>query len=97
MPYYALTDTDWPWDSQDEGRAIIVQADTPEEAVTKATEMQIAGEAEAEKIDRTAISGGVCWKVADLADVGFAGVTWENGVVTEVDAFITYQELERHG
>ena len=90
MPYFALTDSDWPWDDMNEGRPLIVEADTPEEAVKKATELQILSESEDEKIDRSAISGGVQWKVAQLWNVGLQGICWEEGKVYDEETFSYY-------
>jgi hypothetical protein len=70
MSYYALTDSDWPWDDECEGRAIVVRADTPQEAVRIATEKHIADFPGA---------GGICWKVASLWNVGFEIVDWKDG------------------
>lgn len=67
--YYALTDSDWSFDDRDEGRATIVLADSPEEAVRKATDIEIAEQGE---------GVGIHWKVAKLTLVGFQGVEWGN-------------------
>ncbi|MGV1867170.1 MULTISPECIES: hypothetical protein [unclassified Rhizobium] len=83
MSYYALTDTDWPWDDEHEGRAIVVRADTPEEAVKAATEKHL---------QEFPGAGGVGWKVARLWNVGFEGVTWENDNKPVYDGFQFYSE-----
>ena len=67
--YYALTDSDWSFDDQDEGRATIVLANSPEEAVRKATDIEIAEQGE---------GVGIHWKVAKLTLVGFQGAEWDN-------------------
>lgn len=96
MPYFALTDSDWPWDDQGEGRAIVVKADTPEDAVTRATDLELNMEAFNEGLPRSSISGGVTWKISQLWEVGHAGVIWEAGVVTETDP-VTYYPKGANG
>ncbi|MCA0338969.1 MAG: hypothetical protein LCH99_04480 [Proteobacteria bacterium] len=81
MSYYALTDSDWPWDDQDEGRAIVVRADSPEEAVKVATEMHLK---------ECQGAGGIGWKVARLMNVGFEGVDWEDDKNPNFDGFNYY-------
>lgn len=83
MSYYALTDSDWPWDDAGEGRAIVVKADTPEEAVKVATEKMRAEDPH---------DGGICWKVARLNLVGFEGATWELGKEPVYDGFTYYSD-----
>lgn len=68
MSYYALKDVDWPWDDETEGRAIVVRADTPEEAVRIATEKHLAEYPGA---------GGVTWDVSLLHLVAFGDASWE--------------------
>lgn len=82
MSYYALTDVDWPWDDRDEGRAIVVYASSPEDAVVEATRIH----REDEEID---YEGGVTWKVARLDDLGFQGVEWTKTEIT-YDPFVPY-------
>jgi hypothetical protein len=86
MPYFALTDTDWSWDDQDEGLAIVVNADTPEEAVKKATEIHL----DEYGASRSGIDGGITWKVAQLMGVGFQMVEWTDGVPAYNDEFTNY-------
>jgi hypothetical protein len=81
MSYYALTDSDWPWDDQDEGRAIVVRADSPEGAVKVATEMHLK---------ECQGAGGIDWKVARLMNVGFEGVDWEDDKKPVFDGFNYY-------
>lgn len=69
MSYYALKDVDWPWDDEDEGRAIVVRADTPEEAVRLATAKHLA---------EFPGAGGVTWVVARLNLVAFGDASWED-------------------
>lgn len=83
MSYYALTDSDWPWDDDDEGRAIVVHANTPQDAVRIATEKHIAENPGA---------GGIDWKVARLWNVGFEGVDWENDNKPNYDGFQFYPD-----
>lgn len=80
MSVYALKDVDWPWDDEDEGRAIVVCADTPEEAVRIATEKHLAEHPGA---------GGVTWDVARLNKVAFGDASWE-GDNKPVFAPLTY-------
>lgn len=84
MTYYALTDIDWPFDDQDEGRAIVVQADTPELAVQKATAMHIA--------EQGSGAGGVTWVVAALSDVGLQSVEWTDDGTQSSDTFLYFSE-----
>lgn len=83
MSYYALTDSDWPWDDEGEGRAIVVKADTPEEAIKVATEKMRAEDPH---------DGGIGWKVARLNLVGFEGATWELGEEPVYDGFTYYSD-----
>jgi hypothetical protein len=83
MSYYALTDSDWSWDDEAEGRAIVVCADTPQEAVKLATEKHIADFPGA---------GGICWKVARLWNVGFEMVDWEDDNKPTYSGFDYYPE-----
>lgn len=83
MSYYALTDSDWSWDDQAEGRAIVVRADTPQEAVRVATEMHIS---------EFPGAGGICWKVARLWNVGFEIVDWEDDNKPNYDGFEFYPD-----
>jgi hypothetical protein len=67
MNYYALTDSDWPWDDEAEGRAVIVLASTPEDAIGIATRKHLA---------QSPGAGGVTWIVAQLHDVGVGDASW---------------------
>lgn len=83
MSYYALTDSDWSWDDESEGRAIVIHADTPQDAVRIATEKHIAENPGA---------AGICWKVARLWNVGFEMVDWEDDNKPNYDGFKFYPE-----
>lgn len=83
MSHYALTDSDWPWDDEHEGRAIVVEAETPQAAVIKATEMHL---------DEFPGAGGITWKVAELSDVGFQGADWEDDNKPNFDEFVFYSD-----
>jgi len=83
MSYYALTDSDWSWDDEAEGRAIVVRADTPQDAVRIATEKHIA---------ESPGAGGICWKVARLWNVGFEMVDWEDDNKPTYSGFDYYPE-----
>ncbi len=83
MTYYVLKDSDWAFDDQDEGRAIVVQADTPEEAISKATEMHIKEYPGA---------GGVTWEVARLDLVGIGDAEWDDDNQPKFEAFRFYEE-----
>lgn len=87
MSYYALTDTDWPWDDEHEGRAIVVEAECAQDAVKKATEKHLA---------EFPGAGGITWKVAQLADIGCQGVDWEDDNKPVFDGFTYYGESEAH-
>lgn len=65
--FYALKDLDWPWDDQYEGRAIIVEANTPEEAIQLATERHVK---------EFPGAGGVTWSIARVDDIGFCDAEW---------------------
>ncbi|MBB5700163.1 hypothetical protein FHS76_000001 [Ochrobactrum daejeonense] len=83
MTYYALKDSDWAFDDQDEGRAIIVQADTPEEAISKATEMHIK---------EFPGAGGVTWDVARLDLTGIGDAEWEDDNIPKYEKFRFYDD-----
>lgn len=83
MSYYALKDSDWAFDDQDEGRAIVVQADTPEEAISKATAMHIK---------EIPGAGGVTWEVARLDLVGIGDAEWDDDNQPKFEAFRFYEE-----
>ncbi|MCZ4501002.1 MAG: hypothetical protein JWQ74_3557 [Marmoricola sp.] len=83
MSYYALTEIDWPWDDEHEGRAMVVEAATPQDAVTTATGKLLA---------EFPGSGGVTWKVAKLADVGFQDAEWEDNNQPNYGDFVFYAE-----
>lgn len=83
MSYYALKDSDWAFDDQDEGRAIVVQADTPEEAISKATAMHIK---------EIPGAGGVTWEVARLDLVGIGDAEWGDDNQPKFEAFRFYEE-----
>lgn len=83
MTYYALKDSDWAFDDQDEGRAIVVQADTPEEAISKATAMHI---------QEYPGAGGVTWEVARLDLVGIGDAEWDDDNQPKFEAFRFYEE-----
>lgn len=88
MPYYALTDSDWPFDDKDEGRAIIVHADSPEEAVKLATD-------ELRQEDhhfKHGGAGGIAWNVARLHLEGFQGVTWEEFDTPTFDEYVKFSD-----
>jgi hypothetical protein len=87
VTYFALTDVDWPWDDQDEGRAIVVSADTPEQAVKLATEILLS-----EEPNRDVVTGGVSWKVSQLMGIGFQSVEWDGGKPDYSDEFVNYPE-----
>jgi hypothetical protein len=81
MSYYALTDSDWPWDDEHEGRAVVVHADSPEEAVKVATEKHL---------QEFPGAGGITWKVARLNLVGFQDASWEDDDKPVYDEFTYY-------
>lgn len=83
MSFYALTDSDWPWDDEYEGRAIVVEADNPQNAVIKATKIYLS---------EFPGAGGITWKVAELFDVGFQGADWENDNQPNFDEFVFYSD-----
>lgn len=83
MTYYALKDSDWAFDDQDEGRAIIVQADTPEEAISKATGMHIK---------EFPGAGGVTWGVARLDLVAIGDAEWEDDNIPKYEKFRFYDD-----
>ncbi|MBB4348003.1 hypothetical protein [Aliirhizobium cellulosilyticum] len=83
MSFYALTDSDWSWDDEGEGRAIVVHADTPQDAIRIATEKHIAENPGA---------GGICWKIARLWDVGFEMVEWEDDNKPKYIGFCPYPD-----
>lgn len=88
MPYFALTDVDWPYDDRDEGRAIVVSAFTPEEAVKLATEILL----EEHGTNLEGLAGGVTWKVAQLMNIGFKDVEWEDGKPNFSGEFVNYSD-----
>lgn len=65
MPYYVLQDEDWDWDTPSDP-GIIVEADTPEEAATKAL--------------RNLDCDGIGFKVAEINLIGFIGWDFEHGL-----------------
>lgn len=83
MSYYALTDSDWPWDDEGDGRAIVVHAENPQDAIRIATEKHIA---------ESPGDGGICWKVARLWNVGFGMVEWEDDNKPKYDGFDYYPD-----
>ena len=62
MTWFAVQDSDWDWDQAD-GQAVLVEADTPENAVKLAYEKTNGFEG----------CDGVHCKVAELNMVGFMG------------------------
>ncbi|MCH7938015.1 MAG: hypothetical protein IH994_13155 [Proteobacteria bacterium] len=62
MPWFAVQDSDWDWDTAD-GPAIIVEADTPEDAVKAAYE----------KSGGFSGCDGCHCKVAEINLIGFMG------------------------
>lgn len=83
MSYYALKDIDWPWDDETEGRAIVVRADTPQEAIQIAT---------AKHITEFPGAGGVTWDVSRLSLVGFGDASWEDDNQPVFDAVTYYAD-----
>jgi len=82
--FYALKDLDWPWDDQDEGRAIIVEADTPEGAIKIATERHIK---------QFPGAGGVTWSVARVDDFGFGDAEWSDDNIPAYEPFKNYHDV----
>lgn len=83
MSYYALKDSDWSWDDQDEGRATVVCADTPEEAIKIGTAIHLAEHPGA---------GGVTWSVARLNLVAFGDASWEDDNNPTFEALTYYED-----
>lgn len=83
MSYYALKDTDWPWDDEHEGRALVVRADTPEEAIQIATARHIA---------EFPGAGGVTWDVARLNLVAFGDAAWEDDNEPQFEELTYYSD-----
>jgi hypothetical protein len=83
MSYYALTDSDWPWDDEHEGRAVVVHADSPQEAVKVATEKHLK---------EFPGAGGITWKVSRLNLVGFQDASWEDDNKPVYDEFTYYSD-----
>lgn len=83
MSVYALKDTDWSWDDADEGRPVIVIADTPEDAVRIATEKHIRD---------CPGSGGVTWDIARLNLVAFGDAEWGSDNTPNFEPLTYYDE-----
>lgn len=83
MSFYVLKDVDWPWDDEDEGRAIVLKADTPEEAIKIATKMHIA---------EFPGAGGVTWDVGRLNLVGFGDASWEDDNIPSFESLTYYSK-----
>lgn len=83
MSVYALKDTDWSRDDADEGRPVIVIADTPEDAVRIATEKHIRD---------CPGSGGVTWDIARLNLVAFGDAEWGSDNTPNFEPLTYYDE-----
>lgn len=83
MSVYALKDTDWSWDDADEGRPVIVIADTPEDAVRIATEKHIRD---------CPGSGCVTWDIARLNLVAFGDAEWGSDNTPNFEPLTYYDE-----
>lgn len=70
--WYAVTDSDWDWDSGEDGGPAIVFAEGPEDAVQKALEVW-------KKPDGAWDFDGIQVKVALMRTIGFQTIDIQNG------------------
>lgn len=78
MTLYILQDSDWDYNNS-EYPGILVEADSIEEAVKKATEQAVLEDPH---------DGGITWKIAVIETSAFCMRDWTDGVINDEDPVI---------
>lgn len=82
MAIYILQDSDWDYGDK-EYPGIIVEADSIEEAIKKATDQAVLEDPH---------DGGITWKIAEIVTTAFCIRTWSDGVVDESDKVLMVEK-----
>lgn len=78
MTTYILQDSDWNY-ADTEYPGILIEADSIEEAIKKATEQMVLEDPH---------DGGIAWKIAVIETSAFCMRDWADGVINDTDPVI---------